>query len=100
MELGIQAPVGFCDPAGITGNGNPQNVARRSQTELEHGRDSMLVSMGYVIPVIIGKLPGYLSPSAGLKFGDIPKRPCRHLQRASWRLWSDTCLRSLLRPFT
>ena len=28
--------------------------------------------MGYITPEITGKLPGYLSPSGGLKFADIP----------------------------
>merc|ERR1719343_952319 len=28
--------------------------------------------MGYITPEITGKIPGYLSPSAGLKFEDIP----------------------------
>ena len=28
--------------------------------------------MGYITPAITAKLPGYLSPSAGLKFADIP----------------------------
>merc|ERR1712050_807035 len=28
--------------------------------------------MGYITPEITGKFPGYLSPSAGLKFADIP----------------------------
>merc|ERR1719229_1936684 len=28
--------------------------------------------MGYITPEITGKFPGYLSPSLGLKFGDIP----------------------------
>ena len=28
--------------------------------------------MGYITPEITGKLPGYLSPSAGLKFADVP----------------------------
>ena len=32
----------------------------------------MLGTMGDINPDIIGKLPGFLSPSAGLKFGDIP----------------------------
>ena len=32
----------------------------------------MLATMGYITPEITGKLPGYLSPSAGLKFADIP----------------------------
>merc|ERR1712039_973443 len=37
-----------------------------------HGRVAMLATMGYITPEITGKLPGYLSPSAGLKFADIP----------------------------
>eukprot|EP00930_Biecheleria_cincta_P094409 TRINITY_DN854_c0_g1_i4.p1 TRINITY_DN854_c0_g1~~TRINITY_DN854_c0_g1_i4.p1 ORF type:complete len:424 (+),score=95.80 TRINITY_DN854_c0_g1_i4:87-1274(+) len=71
-ELGVQAPVGFWDPAGFTADGNAENFARRRQTELKHGRISMLATMGYITPEITGKLPGYLSPSAGLKFADIP----------------------------
>merc|ERR1712187_842445 len=30
------------------------------------------MGMGYITPEITGKLPGYLSPSQGLKFEDIP----------------------------
>merc|ERR1711948_223947 len=63
---------GFWDPAGFTSDGNVENFARRRQTELKHGRISMLATMGYITPEITGKFPGYLSPSAGLKFADIP----------------------------
>merc|ERR1711988_674563 len=71
-ELGVQPPVGFWDPLGFTADGNAENFARRRQTELKHGRVSMLATMGYITPELTGKLPGYLSPSAGLKFADIP----------------------------
>jgi len=71
-ELGVQEPVGFWDPAGFTADGNVENFARRRQTELKHGRVSMLATMGYITPELTGKLPGYLSPSAGLKFADVP----------------------------
>merc|ERR1711997_1227319 len=71
-ELGVQDPVGFWDPVGFTADGNAEDFARRRQTELKHGRVSMLATMGYITPEITGKLPGYLSPSAGLKFEDIP----------------------------
>jgi hypothetical protein len=71
-ELGVQAPVGFWDPAGLAADGNAENFARRRQTELKHGRISMLATMGYITPEITGKFPGFLSPSAGLKFADIP----------------------------
>merc|ERR1712178_281846 len=55
-----------------TSDGNAENFARRRQTELKHGRVAMLATMGYITPEITGKLPGYLSPSAGLKLADIP----------------------------
>ncbi|CAK8994533.1 Caroteno-chlorophyll a-c-binding protein (Fragment), partial [Durusdinium trenchii] len=71
-ELGVQEPVGFWDPAGFTADGSVENFKRRRQTELKHGRISMLATMGYITPEITGKLPGYLSPSAGLKFADVP----------------------------
>merc|ERR1712066_1174032 len=71
-ELGVQDPVGFWDPLGLSADGNAENFARRRQTELKHGRVSMLATMGYITPEITGKFPGYLSPSAGLKFADIP----------------------------
>merc|ERR1712146_275661 len=71
-ELGVQAPVGFWDPAGFTRDGDSAKFARRRQTELKHGRVSMLAAMGYMTPEILGKFPGYLSPSAGLKFADVP----------------------------
>jgi len=71
-ELGVQAPVGFWDPAGYTADGSLENFARRRQTELKHGRISMLATMGYITPEITGKFSGFLSPSKGLKFDDIP----------------------------
>ena len=71
-KLGVQDPVGFWDPAGFTADGNVENFQRRRQTELKHGRVSMLATMGYITPEITGKLPGYLSPSMGIKFADAP----------------------------
>merc|ERR1719382_1960458 len=71
-ELGVQAPVGFWDPAGYTNDGSMENFKRRRATEIKHGRVSMLACMGYMTPEITGKLPGYLSPSMKLQFADIP----------------------------
>merc|ERR1719394_1329938 len=71
-ELGVQAPVGFWDPLGFTADGDVNNFKRRRSVEIKHGRICMLATMGYITPEITGKLPGYLSPSAGLKFADIP----------------------------
>merc|ERR1712109_417937 len=71
-ELGVQAPVGFWDPVGFTKDGDEFSFKRRRTVEIKHGRVSMLATMGYITPEITGKFPGYLSPSAGLKFEDIP----------------------------
>merc|ERR1712063_216438 len=71
-ELGVQAPVGFWDPAGLSKDGDAEAFKRRRTTEIKHGRISMLATMGYITPEIIGKFPGYLSPSKGLAFEDVP----------------------------
>merc|ERR1711953_1546812 len=71
-ELGVQPPVGFWDPLEFTKDGNEELFKRRRSVEIKHGRVSMLAAMGYMTPEIAGKWPGYLSPSAGLKFADIP----------------------------
>merc|ERR1712079_632034 len=71
-ELGVQAPVGFWDPVGFTSEGNVERFKRRRETEIKHGRISMLATMGYITPEITGKIPGSLSPSKGLAFADIP----------------------------
>merc|ERR1712107_335176 len=71
-ELGVQEPVGFWDPLGLAADGDMASFKRRRSVEIKHGRICMLATMGYITPEITGKLPGYLSPSAGLKFEDIP----------------------------
>jgi len=70
-ELGVQAPVGFWDPAGFCQDGDSAKFNRRRATELKHGRVSMLACIGYITPEFF-KMPGYLSPSFGVNFADIP----------------------------
>eukprot|EP00435_Cladocopium_sp_Y103_P029682 s1157_g7.t1 len=72
QELGVQPPVGYWDPAGLAKDGDVETFKRRRSVELKHGRIAMLATMGYITPEIAGKFPGYLSPSAGLKFADVP----------------------------
>merc|ERR1711897_130290 len=71
-ELGVQAPLGFWDPLGLSADGDVKSFKRRRSVEIKHGRICMLATMGYITPEITGKLPGYLSPSQGLKFEDVP----------------------------
>jgi len=72
QELGVQPPVGFWDPLGLAKDGDVETFMRRRSVELKHGRIAMLAAMGYITPEIAGKFPGYLSPSMGLKFADVP----------------------------
>merc|ERR1740123_394557 len=71
-ELGVQAPVGYWDPLGLSADGDAATFKRRRTSEIKHGRICMLATMGYITPEITGKFPGYLSPSTGLKFEDVP----------------------------
>ncbi|CAK0858635.1 unnamed protein product [Prorocentrum cordatum] len=71
-ELGVQPPVGFWDPVGFTKDGDVAAFKRRRETEIKHGRVSMLATMGYITPEVVGKFPGELSPSLGVKYADIP----------------------------
>jgi len=71
-ELGVQSPVGYWDPLGLAADGDVERFRRRRETEIKHGRISMLATLGYMTPEITGKFSGYLSPSGDLKFEDVP----------------------------
>lgn len=70
-ELGAQAPLGFFDPLGFVKNGDAINFKRRRQEELKHGRTAMWATLGYIIPEYF-RFPGFLDPTKGLKFTDLP----------------------------
>ncbi|CAE7021698.1 FCPE, partial [Symbiodinium sp. CCMP2456] len=70
-ELGVQAPVGFWDPLGLSADGDTEVFKRRREVELKHGRISMYATIGYIVPEYF-RWPGELSPKLGLKFTDIP----------------------------
>lgn len=70
-ELGVQPPVGFWDPAGYTSGGDVDDFRRRRETEIKHGRVSMIAAIGYIVPEYF-RWPGSLSPSKGIQFADVP----------------------------
>ncbi|CAJ1374181.1 unnamed protein product [Effrenium voratum] len=70
-ELGVQAPVGFWDPAGFTADGDAKDFYRRRVVEIKHGRVAMLACTGYIVQEFL-RFPGSLSPSSDLKFADLP----------------------------
>merc|ERR1711920_504706 len=68
-ELGVQAPFGFWDPAGVTKDGDALAFRRRRETELKHGRVAMIACMGYITPEYF-KFPGFCAKD--LPFVEIP----------------------------
>ena len=70
-ELGVQAPVGCWDPAGLSKDGDTEAFKRRRVTEIKHGRVSMWACLGDITPEYF-KWPGYCSPSKGLAFAGTP----------------------------
>merc|ERR1712019_327384 len=70
-ELGVQAPVGFFDPLGMTKDGDVEAFKRRRTTELKNGRVAMLACMGYILPEYF-RFPGFCSTSQNLSFAEIP----------------------------
>jgi len=70
-ELGVQAPVGFWDPLGLSEDGDAETFRRRRATELKHGRVAMIACVGYITPEFF-RWPGFCSPSSQLEFSEIP----------------------------
>merc|ERR1712187_637707 len=70
-ELGVQAPVGFENELGVQAPVGFWDFKRRRETEIKHGRVCMFACIGYMVPEYT-KLPGFLAPSVGLKFADVP----------------------------
>ncbi|CAJ1394915.1 unnamed protein product [Effrenium voratum] len=70
-EMGVQDPIGFWDPLGLSADKDEATFKRRRAVEIKHGRIAMYATMGYIVPEYF-KFPGYLSPSLGLKFSDVP----------------------------
>jgi len=70
-EAGVQAPVGFWDPLGLSASGSNFDYKRRREVELKHGRVCMFATIGYIVPEYT-RLPGDLSPSYGVSFADVP----------------------------
>merc|ERR1712217_488325 len=91
-ELGVQAPVGFWDPAGFTKDGDVDAFKRRREVELKHGRVSMIAAMGFIVPEYV-RLPGFISPSLGLKFSDVPNglAAISKVPALGWAQWFVFC---------
>ena len=71
LELGVTEPLGVYDPLGWLDT-EPEAFERRRAVERKHGRVCMAAFLGTIIHHNDIEFDGYLSPSAGLKFSDVP----------------------------
>ena len=71
-EIGACDPLLFWDPIGFCESGTKEDFDRRRAVELKHGRVCMVAALGMIWPDLFGRFDGYLSPSADLKFADMP----------------------------
>merc|ERR1712176_896704 len=71
-ELGVQAPVGYWDPLGLSKDGNAGNFRRRREVEIKHGRVCMIACIGFMVTSVGYRWPGDISPSTGISFEKIP----------------------------
>jgi len=71
-ELGACPPLGYWDPFGMMAFQDKAKFDRNRELELKHGRICMAATIGMFVPDLFGRFPGYLSPSEGIKFADIP----------------------------
>merc|ERR1719343_1933999 len=70
-ELGATMPFRYWDPMGLSADGETEAFRRRRAAEIKNGRVAMWACLGYIVPEYF-RFDGFLSPSQGLKFADVP----------------------------
>merc|ERR1719174_1232961 len=68
-DIGVTPPLGVYDPLGLI---ESRDMRRYEIMEIKHGRAAMLGFLGILTTEAGLRFPGYLSPSADLKFADVP----------------------------
>ena len=71
VEIGATEPLGVFDPLGWLET-EPEAFERRRAVERKHGRIAMAAVVGTIVHNNHIVFDGYISPSANLKFSDIP----------------------------
>merc|ERR1719324_226703 len=71
LELGVTEPLGVYDPLGWLET-QPESFERRRAVERKHGRIAMAAVVGTIVHNNHIVFDGYISPSGGLKFSDVP----------------------------
>jgi hypothetical protein len=92
-DLGVLPPLGVYDPLGLI---ETRNMYRYECMEIKHGRAAMLGFLHIILIQAGARFPGYLSPSAGLKFSDVPSgcfASLEALPTAGWlQIMITTCM--------
>ena len=92
-DIGVLPPLGVYDPLGLI---SKRNMARYEVMEIKHGRAAMLGFLHIVLIEAGARFPGYLSPSSGLKFSDVPSGCIASLEAiptAGWlQIMLTTCM--------
>jgi len=71
VDLGATPPLGLFDPLNLIEK-EPEKFIRRRAVERKHGRIAMVAVVGSIVHNSHIVFDGYISPSNGLKFADIP----------------------------
>ena len=92
-DLGVLPPLGVFDPLGLI---ETRDMRRYEIMEIKHGRAAMLGFLHVILTPAGARFPGYLSPSAGLKFSDVPSGTIASLEAlptAAWlQIMTVTCM--------
>ena len=92
-DIGVLPPLGVYDPLGLI---SKRNMARYEVMEIKHGRAAMLGFLHIILIEAGARFPGYLSPSSGLKFSDVPSGCIASLEAiptAGWlQIMLTTCM--------
>ena len=92
-DIGVLPPLGVYDPLGLI---EKRDMKRYEVMEIKHGRAAMLGFLHVILTSAGARFPGYLSPSAGLKFADVPSgcfASLEALPAASWlQIMLTTCM--------
>ena len=83
-DIGVLPPLGVYDPLGLI---SKRDMFRYEVMEIKHGRAAMLGFIHVILTEGGARFPGYLSPTAGLKFSDVPSgcfASLEALPTASW----------------
>jgi len=92
-DIGVLPPLGVYDPLGLIAK---KDMRRFEVMEIKHGRAAMLGFLHVVLIEAGARFPGYISPSAGLKFSDIPSgcfASLEALPTAGWlQIMAVTCM--------